>query len=210
MPANRDVVAVRSRLEEELGETVSRRLAARLLGVSHTALARWVRSGDLPVVYNAAAREEIPLATLLDLHEAVEHERRSGDRRRHVLEPTMVAARARAGALRARDLLPGDSVDATGHDRAELRSLAYHRALARQLSRPMINDAMHTLWTWREQGKIDSRYADRWEEVLRQPVGDVRRVIGDDSGAGRDLRQNSPFAGMLSEAERRKILAVIG
>jgi CRISPR/Cas system-associated endoribonuclease Cas2 len=33
----------------------------------------------------------------------------------------------------------------------------------------------------------------------------VRRIIGEDSQRGRDLRQNSPFAGTLSEAERRRI-----
>ncbi len=209
MPANRDIVAVRSTLEADLGETVSVRLAARLLGVSHTALTRWVKSGDLPVVYSVAGREEIPLATLLDLHEAVERGRKLGERRRHVLEPTMSEARARAEAIRVQDLFPGDSLDTTGHGRAELRSLAYHRALARRLSRPMIADALHTLWTWRDQGKIDSRYADGWEDVLGKPVDEVRRIIGHDGGAARDLRQNSPFAGMLSEAERRKILQEI-
>jgi hypothetical protein len=34
----------------------------------------------------------------------------------------------------------------------------------------------------------------------------VRRIIGEDGQDGHDLRQNSPFAGMLSEAERRRIL----
>lgn len=56
-PKSRDIVTVRAALEEELGETVSRRLAARLLGVSHTALARWVHAGDLPVVFSSAGRE---------------------------------------------------------------------------------------------------------------------------------------------------------
>lgn len=209
MPANRDVVAVRSQLERDLGETVSGRLAARLLGVSHTGLARWVRSGDVPLVYSEAGREEIPLATVLDLYEAVERERTSGTRRRHVLEPAMADARSRAAAIRVQDLIPGSSQDTSGHGRAELRSLAYHRALVAQLSRPMIDDALHTLWTWREQGKIDFRYADHWEKLLGKPVDEVGRVIGDDSDSARDLRQNSPFAGMLSEAERQKILREI-
>jgi hypothetical protein len=50
-PGSRDIASVRAALELELGETVSRRLAARVLGVSHTALDRWIKSGDLPVVY---------------------------------------------------------------------------------------------------------------------------------------------------------------
>ena len=47
LPGNADVSAVRRALESELGETVSRRLASRILGVSHTALDRWIKAGDL-------------------------------------------------------------------------------------------------------------------------------------------------------------------
>ena len=37
----------------------------------------------------------------------------------------------------------------------------------------------------------------------------VGRVLSADNPEARDLRQNSPFAGMLSEPERRKILATV-
>jgi hypothetical protein len=69
----------------------------------------------------------------------------------------------------------------------------------------MVDDALRLLWAWRDQNRIDPRYVERWEGVLRRPVADVRRIIVEDSQRGRDLRQNSPFAGMLSEAERRRI-----
>jgi hypothetical protein len=69
----------------------------------------------------------------------------------------------------------------------------------------MVDDARHRLSQWREEGTIDPRYAARWDDVLSRSVAEVRRLIGEDSEAGRDLRQNSPFAGMLSEAERRRI-----
>jgi hypothetical protein len=208
-PASRDIVAVRTALEEELGETVSRRLAASLLGVSHTALARWIKAGDLPLVYNTQGRDQVPVATLLDLYERVDSERGSGRRRRHVLEPTMSEGRARANAMNTKDLVSGSSTgpdESAGHRRADLRALAYHRALAPRLRRPMLDDALHRVWMWRDQGKVDERYAQQWEEVLRRPVVEVRRIIGEDAPSARDLRQNSPFAGMLSEAERRKIV----
>lgn len=208
-PGSRDVVAVRSALEEELGETISRRLAARLLGVTHPALARWIKAGDLPVVYGSNGREEIPVTALLDLYEAVSRERESGRRRRHVIEPTMSEGRERARQIRSQELVSGASPEASGHRRAELRSLAYHRALARRLRRPMIDEALHVIWKWLDQGKIDARYARQWEEVLRKPVAEVKQIIGDDGPFARDLRQNSPFAGVLSEAERRKILREI-
>ncbi|MGH2969777.1 MAG: hypothetical protein ACRDK0_12045 [Solirubrobacteraceae bacterium] len=205
VPDNRDIIMVRSALERELGETVSLRLAASLLGVSHTALRRWIRAGDLPTVFSRSGRDEVPVSALVELYEAVQRERRPGGRRSHVLEPIMSEGRARAERLRAHELVPGDD-DGNGHDRAERRSLAYHRALGRRLRRPMVDHARQTLWQWRDAGTIDPLYADQWEEVLRKPVAEVRRMIGEDSQTGRDLRQNSPFAGMLSEAERRRIL----
>ena len=63
LPGNEDVFTVRSALERELGETLSRRLAARILGVSHTALDRWIKAGDLPLVYSAQGRVEVPCAS---------------------------------------------------------------------------------------------------------------------------------------------------
>jgi hypothetical protein len=205
-PHSQDIVAVRAALEDDLGETVSRHLAANLLGVSHTALARWIKAGDLPVVYTRTGRVELPVAALLDLHEAVECERESGRRTRHLLEPTMMARRERAGRISVDDLVTRDPSDTDGHRGAELRSLAYHRALARRLRRPMVDEARHVLWKWRDQGRIDSRYAEQWDDVLRRPVAEIREVLGEDSQQARDLRQNSPFAGMLSEPERRKIM----
>lgn len=208
-PRNRDIVTVRARLEHELGDTVSRRLAARILGVSHTGLARWIKSGDLAVVLTASGREQIPIAALLDLYEAVRREGRSGSGGGHVLERAFAEGRDRARRLRVEDLLPADSAHANGHGRAERRSLAYHRALAQRLDRPMIDDALHLLWQWRDQGKVDPRYAEQWEDVLDKPLAEVRRILSEESASARDLRQNSPFAGMLSEPERRKILAAV-
>jgi hypothetical protein len=198
LPHSRDIAAVRSALEAELGETVSQRLAARVLGVSHTALGRWVKAGDLPVVETAGGRVEVPVAALLELHEAVEAQRRDGQRTRHVLEPTMREARERANRLTVNDLTFGETISADAHRRAELRSLAYHRALERRLRRPMVDEARYLIGKWRDDHKIDERYATRWDEVLAQ-----------DTPEAADLRQNSPFAGMLSEPERRKILELV-
>lgn len=69
----------------------------------------------------------------------------------------------------------------------------------------MVDQARHLLWTWRDLGRID----ERWEEVLKNPVAEAARVIGDDSDQAADLRQSSPFAGRLSEAERRKVLSEV-
>jgi len=212
LPGNRDLLAVRTQLEDELGPTVSRSQAARLLGLSHTALQRWQKAGDLPLVISPSGRTEVPVAALVRLYDAVEAERRSGRRRRHTLEPVFTEGRRRAEQLDAKRLIwrEPEDVPEPGHlDRHELpqlRSLAYHRALAKRLRRPMVDASLQLLRQWREAGKIDPEYASRWEEVLRRPIPQIREVLEADSQDARDLRQNSPFVGMLSEPERRKIL----
>jgi hypothetical protein len=194
---------VRAALERELGPTVSQRLAGRVLGVSHTALERWIREGDLPVVFSPAGRAEIPVSALLDLYEAVEADRAGGPRR-YALTPTM--SRQRAAADRMRLAPSADDGEAGGHDRARARSLAYHRALARRLRRSTVEEARYVLFRWREQGHSDDRYADRWEEVLDRPVADIKRALVEQGSDADDMRQNSPFAGLLSEPERRRIV----
>jgi hypothetical protein len=69
--------------------------------------------------------------------------------------------------------------------------------------------ARHRIWEWREDGRINAGYADQREEVLQRPLPEIRAVLREDSQWASDLRQNSPFAGMLSEAERRKILEAV-
>lgn len=204
LPGDRDVTAVRAALEDELGETVSRRIAARLLGVSHAALDRWVDAGDLSVVYSPRGRLEVAVAELLELYEAVETQRDAGPRR-YVLTATMTRRRDAALALDDDDLLQGHG-PRSSHDRARARGLAYHRVLARRLRKPMVDEARHVLFRWRRQGRIAPGYADRWAELLERPVAEIRRALREQSQDADDLRQNSPFAGMLSEPERRRIL----
>jgi hypothetical protein len=208
-PREPDIASVRADLETELGETVSQRLAARFLGVSHTALQRWIKAEDLPLVYSSRGRQEVPVAALIDLYERVERERSRGHRRRRHLEPVLVEGREQARRIRAADLGAGAAAGEDGHSRADRRALAYHRAVAKRLNRQMIDEALHRVWKWHAEGKLDPRYADEWEQVLRLRVADVRRTLTSDDARAQDLRQNSPFAGMLSEPERRRILELV-
>jgi hypothetical protein len=206
----RDVVTVRAHLERDLGGSVSRSLAARLIGVSHTALQKWIDAGDIPLVITPSGKQEVPVAALVELYEAARSAREGGGRRLHVMEPSMVESRARARSLEPGKLLP----DAAGspadpHGRAERRNRAYHAALAKRLRRETVRNALHQLWRWSEEGNIDPRYAAAWEAVLERPLPEIKKVLTENSQWARDLRQNSPFAGALSEAERRKILEEI-
>jgi hypothetical protein len=149
---------------------------------------------------------EVPVPALLDLHEAVEADRAKGPLR-FPLTPTMTRRREAARRLRFDPRKQGE--DWSGHGRASARSLAYHRAVARHLRKPIVDEARHVLFRWQEQGRIDPRYAKLWEDVLRLPVREIRKALVEKSSAGEDLRQNSPFAGLLSEPERRRILSEV-
>lgn len=205
LPRIAEIGAVRSDLERLVGETASQAFAARALGVSHTALGRWLERGDLPSVVNAAGRRAIPVASLADLCVAVEQERAAGSR--HALEAVVKRDRSRAERLSADSLL-GERASSSGPHRAsELRGLAYHRALLRRpLDRAVVNDALSLVRRWRDAGRMDPRYADAWENILSKPIPDIRKALERDDQEARDLRQTSPFAGLLSESERRKIL----
>lgn len=207
LPGNDDLARVRLALERELGPTVSRRLAARLLRVSHTALERWIEGGDLPLVSTPSGRNEVPVPALLDLQEEVEGDRSSAQSR-YALTSTMKRRREAASRMRVR---PADSRPSrsSGHDRASARGLAYHAAIAQRLNRPMIAEAGHVLYRWQQEGRIDPRYAHRWEGLLALPLPAIRQAITATDSDADYLRQSSPFAGMLTEPERRRILAEV-
>jgi hypothetical protein len=190
-------------LEEDLGRTASR-LAGEVLGLSHTALRRWIDRGDIPVVYTDSGRVQIPVAALLDLYEEVNAERAAG--RGHVLEQWVLSAQKRSERLPS-GLLSDIEARQEGHRQPQLRGLAYHRALAKRLTSRMVADARQVLAGWKLEGRIDPLYAKLWQELLSKPVSEIRRELGSDTQQMADLRQNSPFAGMLSERERRAVLA---
>jgi hypothetical protein len=204
-----DISAVREDLESQLGRTVGRSLAASLLGVSHTALNNWIAAGDVPVVISERGRKEVPIPTLLALQDRVARERKSGSRKLHVLEPIMTEARGRADRMRPKTVVSDSRRRSDPHRGPQLRSLAYHRAIAPRLRRPMIDDAQRKLRRWRESGSVDPRYAEAWEDVFAMPMAEIRKAITADDERGRDLRQSSPLAGLLSEPERRKVLAAV-
>jgi hypothetical protein len=160
------------------------------------------------VVVTKQGRREVPIRVLAELYEQVAEQRRKGTRKLHALEPVMLEARRRAGEMRPDPSLE-ESRAAGPHRSAELRALAYHRAVAPRLRRETIDEAARKLSRWREEGKVDSRHAAAWEEVLALPMDELRQAIVADDEHGRDLRQNSPLAGLLSEPERRKLLELV-
>lgn len=208
--AAEDVRPVRRELEARLGSTLSRSRTARILGVSQTALDRWVEAGQVPVVVTPRGRREVPRQFVVELREAVDALAAEG-RRRHRLAAALAARReaaARLGGDNRAD--PPSSSEASepagGHRTAERRARAYHAVVADRLNEAMIDDARARIEQLAVDGHIDPRYANRWRELLARPCDEIARAIVADDQTAVDLRQNSPFSGVLNEQERRQII----
>jgi hypothetical protein len=206
LPDDEGLALVLADLERELGPTVSRSLAAKLLGVSHTGLQRWIDKGDLPLVIDRDGRTRVPVGVLLRLYDELRRQQDAAPRTRHVLEPLMLEGRRRAERIAP----PTEEPNATdGHSRATRRARAYHAAIAKRLRRADVEEARRQLRRWELEGRIDPRYATAWHEVLDQPVVDIKRTLVETTRHADDLRQNSPFAGLLSDPERRRIAELV-
>ena len=54
------------------------------------------------------------------------------------------------------------------------------------------------------------RWLDEWDSLLSGPLAAVLDALTSRSLRARELRQNSPFAGVLSDGERHRVLAAFG
>ncbi len=127
-------------------------------------------------------------------------------RHRHLLAAAL-AARREAAARRGRSAESGAAGRAAGgHRTAERRARAYHALVAGRLDEATVEEASERIEQLAVDGHLDPRYAERWRELLSRPRDEIARAIAADTQAARDLRQNSPFAGVLNEQERRQII----
>ena len=90
------------------------------------------------------------------------------------------------------------------HDRLERRSLALHRAVAAKLrERPeLLAIAFENLDRWSQMGSRSQPYWDTWQSILARPLEEILTVISEDTPRMTELRQSSPFAGVLEPKER--------
>jgi excisionase family DNA binding protein len=200
-----DIRLVRERLESTLGGTVRPSEAARLLGVSRPSMKRWLDSGDIPTVLTRGGRRELPIAELGDLLLETEEMRQAG--RERVLGAVIRARRERASELDVDALLPPHRPRT--HRQAELQSLAYHRLVADRLTPELVAEALRTVERWEGAGQLDPRWASEWRRLLERPLPEVRRALRSDSKPARELRQTSPFVGVITEQERRRIIETV-
>lgn len=91
--------------------------------------------------------------------------------------------------------------------RTAARSLALHEAIAARLvadPEPVLAIAHRNLATMRSantDGSADG-WLDAWAELLDGPLHAVVHALTEDNEAAHELRQNTPFAGVLTPTER--------
>lgn len=208
--ASRYVSPVRRDLEARLGPTLSRSRAARILGVSQTALDRWVSAGRVPVVLTPAGRAEVPAQFVIEVREAIDDSEERGVTR-HLLAAALEERRKKAEriVLASSPQEAASSYRPHGHRTAERRGLAYHRIVAQRLNEQVVDEARERIERLAADRHLHPRYAEQWRQLLSRSRPDIAQAISADDEEGRDLRQNSPFAGVLNEQERRRIIEAI-
>ncbi|MCC6536938.1 MAG: hypothetical protein IT162_05275 [Bryobacterales bacterium] len=92
-----------------------------------------------------------------------------------------------------------------GHARIDRRSLAMHEAIAaRLLSQPaeVLAIARDNLARRLPSAGRSRHYLDAWREILALSAAEIARIIVEDTERMTAMRQNSPFAGVLTPRER--------
>ncbi len=93
------------------------------------------------------------------------------------------------------------------HARLDERSLALHRLVAQKLvADPSLLDlARANVGRWQAANDAPSFALGEWEQILGQPIDEIAKLLVDRSERATRLRQSSPFAGILTDAERKAI-----
>lgn len=99
------------------------------------------------------------------------------------------------------------------HRPAELRSKALHELVAQRIEREphVVARALERVERWMaEGGPVDAGWATRWHELLSGPRDVLLATLRSDDQEAVDLRQNTPFAGVVPERTRQQLIREIG
>ena len=94
------------------------------------------------------------------------------------------------------------------HERLEARSLALHSAIVRKIDRDpdLLRIPKRNLKRWRARSVGPAPiYLDEWSRILRKLWAEIAEFLVSRSEDAIRLRQSSPFAGVLTTAERKRI-----
>lgn len=96
----------------------------------------------------------------------------------------------------------------SSHRLLEARSLAMHAVIARKIERDrrLLDIPRNNLKRWRARwdDHVPAWY-EEWSAIVQRPWDEIAAIITEPSEEGARLRQSTPFAGVLSAAERRRI-----
>ena len=88
------------------------------------------------------------------------------------------------------------------------RSLALHREVAERLRREprLLEEARTRVRQWLQDGSVHQDWAQAWRGVLEGTIDEVVARLTERSEQAHDMRQVSPFAGVLDARTRWEIL----
>ena len=95
---------------------------------------------------------------------------------------------------------------ASYHHQLEQRGLALARAIVEKLDLdpgPGLSRAQQNCSRWLTQRP--NEYLQQWSVILQQDWSQIRLLLLSESPEATQLRQNSPFAGILTPQERWKV-----
>jgi len=96
----------------------------------------------------------------------------------------------------------------SSHRLIDARSLAMHAVIAQKIERDpkLLTIPRNNLRRWSARsGNSPPDWIQEWREILAKPWPTVAALITDPSEDATRLRQSSPFAGVLTSSERRRI-----
>lgn len=99
------------------------------------------------------------------------------------------------------------------HRLIEARSLAMHCLIVRKVdAKPrLLNVARRNVESWLARyGHSAPAALEEWRAILSRPWPEIASILVDPGERGARLRQSSPFAGVLTQAERRRIYEAFG
>ena len=102
----------------------------------------------------------------------------------------------------------GDAIVGEGHPHIDRRSLEMANLIVEKIDADpgLLQVAHENLQRWsRVRGGALPRCREEWQELLKRPWSEIRGVLLDESDEGQRLRSAHPFAGLVSEKERRRI-----
>ena len=108
----------------------------------------------------------------------------------------------------------GDQISRySDHRVLDARSLAMHCKIAQKFSREpeILEIARKNLARWQQKSAgVSPRYLEAWPEILKRPWSEIAGFITSMSQEATRLRSSSPFAGVLTHRERKRIYEAFG